>query len=233
MDSKEIKPVNRKGNQSWIFIGRTDAEAAILWPPDAKSNSLEKNDAGKDWRQEEKGMTGDEMVGWHHWLDGREFEQAPGDGEGQGSLERCRPWGCIESDMTEWLNKKIPTNTIHSWLLLFSIMLLRLIHIITYISCLFSATAEKYSTVRTYWNLFIDTRTPPVYRHDEWRCYASSHLWWATFLLDLQSMVEFLDHEIGVYLALVWDFNKLLRFFPFKKPLQVVRCRPLHWVDSA
>ena len=69
LDSKEIKPVNPKGNQSWIFIGRTDAEAAIFWPPDVKSQLIRKDpDAGKDWRQEEKGMTEDEMVGWHHQL---------------------------------------------------------------------------------------------------------------------------------------------------------------------
>ena len=77
LDSKEIKPVNPKGNQTWIFIGRTDpeAEAPILWPPDAKSWLTEKDpDAGKDWEQEEKGMTEDEMVVWHHWQDGHEFE---------------------------------------------------------------------------------------------------------------------------------------------------------------
>ena len=88
LDCKEIKPVNPKGNQSWIFIGRTDAEAEapILWPPDMKNRIIGKDpDAGKDWRQEEKGTTEDEMVGWHHWLNGYEFEQAPGDGEGQGN----------------------------------------------------------------------------------------------------------------------------------------------------
>ena len=77
LDSKEIQPVHPKGNQSWIFIGKTDAEAetSTLWPPDAKNRLIGKYpDAGKDWRQEEKGMTEDEMVGWHHWLDGHEFE---------------------------------------------------------------------------------------------------------------------------------------------------------------
>ena len=106
LDSKEIKPVNSKGNQSWIFIGRTDAEAEapILWPPDAKSRLTRKDpDAGKDWRQEEKGMT-EEMVGWHHRLDGHEYEQAPGVDDGQGSLACCSPWGCKESDTTEQLN---------------------------------------------------------------------------------------------------------------------------------
>ena len=85
LDCKEIQPVHPKRNQSWIFIGRTDAgaETPILWSPDAKSWPIRKDpDAGKDWRQEEKGMTEDEMVGWHHQLDGHEFEQAPGDGEG-------------------------------------------------------------------------------------------------------------------------------------------------------
>ena len=93
---KEIKPVSPKGNQSWIFIGRTDAEAEtpIRWPPDAKSWLIGKGpDAGKDWRQDEKGMTEDEMVGWHHRLDGHEFEQALGVGDGQGGLACCSPWG--------------------------------------------------------------------------------------------------------------------------------------------
>ena len=104
LDCKEIKPVNPKGNQSRIFIGRTDAEAEalILWPPDVTSWLIRKGpDAGKDWRQEEKGMTEDEMVGWHHWLKGHEFEQHPGDGEGQGSPACCSPWGGKQSDMTE------------------------------------------------------------------------------------------------------------------------------------
>ena len=90
-DSKEMKPVNCKGNQPWIFIGMTDAEAPILRPPDAKNWIIGKDsDAGNDWRQGEKGVTEDEMVGWHHWLNGHEFEQAPGDGEGQGNLGSFR-----------------------------------------------------------------------------------------------------------------------------------------------
>ena len=92
VDSKEIKPVNPTGNQSWIFIGRADAEAEapILWLPDAKSQLIRKDpDAGKGGRQEEKGMTEDEMVGWHHWHYEYEFEKAPGDGEGQGNLAGC------------------------------------------------------------------------------------------------------------------------------------------------
>ena len=97
LDYKEIKPVNAKGNQSWIFIGRTDSEAETpkLWPPDAKSWLIRKDpDARKNWRQEEKGLTEDEMVEWHHWLNGHEFEQSLGDGEGQGSLVYCSLWGC-------------------------------------------------------------------------------------------------------------------------------------------
>ena len=104
LDCKEIKPINPKGNQSWIFIGRTDAEAEapILWPPDVKSQLIRKDpDAGKDWRQEGKGMTEDKMVGWHQWLSGHEFEQTPGDGEGQGDMVFCSPWGRKELDMTE------------------------------------------------------------------------------------------------------------------------------------
>ena len=107
LDCKEIQPVHPKGNQSWIFIGRTDAEAEtpILWPPDVKNWLIGKDpDAGKDWRQYEKGTTEDEMVGWHHWLNGHEFEQAPGIGDGQGNLACCSPWGPKELDMTEWLN---------------------------------------------------------------------------------------------------------------------------------
>ena len=104
-DSKEIKPVNPRGNQLWIFIGRTDAEIPILWPPDKKSRLIGKDpDAAKDWKQKEKGTTEDEMVGWHHQLNGQEFEQTPGDGEGQGSLACCNPWDRKELDMTQLLN---------------------------------------------------------------------------------------------------------------------------------
>ena len=108
LDCKEIKPVNLKGNQPWIFIGRTDAEAEapVLWPPDAESQLTGKDPyAGKDCGQEEKGATEEEMVGWHHRLHGHEFEQTLGDSEGQGSLSCCSPCGCKELDMTEQLNK--------------------------------------------------------------------------------------------------------------------------------
>ena len=107
LDCKEIQPVHPKGNQSWIFIGRTDAEAEamILWPPDLKYWLIgEDPDAGKYWRREEKVTTEDEMVGWHHRLDGHEFEQAPGVGDGQGGLVCCNPWGRKELDTTEQLN---------------------------------------------------------------------------------------------------------------------------------
>ena len=106
LDCKEIQPVHPKGNQSWVFIGRTyaEAETSILWPPDAKSWLIWKDpDAGKDWRRE-KGMTEDEMAGWHHWLNGRESEWTPGVGDGQGGLACCGAWGRKESDTTEWLN---------------------------------------------------------------------------------------------------------------------------------
>ena len=105
--SKAIKPGNIKENQPWILFGRTDAEAKVpvLWPPDTNSWLIENDpDAGEDWRQKEKGMTEDEMVGWHHRLNGHRFEQAPGDGEPQGGLVCCSPWGHKESDTTEWLS---------------------------------------------------------------------------------------------------------------------------------
>ena len=116
LDCKDIQLVHPKGNQSWIFIGRTDAEAEapILWPPDAKNRLIWKDsDAGKVWRQEEKGTTEDEMNGWHHQLDRHEFEQTPGDGEGQGSLMCYSSCYCKESDTTEWLNNNKMQND--SW----------------------------------------------------------------------------------------------------------------------
>ena len=124
LDCKEIKPGNPKGNQPWLFIGRTDAEVEtpILWPPDAKGWLFGKDpDAGKDWRWEEKGSTEDEMVGWHHWLNGHEFEQAIGVGDGWGGLACCRPWLQKELDMTEWLNNNSnhyvmhKSFSIHKW----------------------------------------------------------------------------------------------------------------------
>ena len=107
LDSKEINPVDPKGNQPWIFIEWTyaEAETPILWPPDVKNWLTGKDpNAGKDSGQEEKGMTEEEMVGWHHWLSGHEFKQASGDYEGQESLVCCSSWGHKESDTTWWLN---------------------------------------------------------------------------------------------------------------------------------
>ena len=107
LNSKEIQPVHPKGDQSWVFIGRTDAEAEtpILWLPDAKSWLIEKDpNAEKDWEQEEKEMTEDEMIGWYHWINGHEFVQTLGDGEGWESVECYCPWGHTELDVTERLD---------------------------------------------------------------------------------------------------------------------------------
>ena len=107
LDCKEIQPVHPKGDESWVFTGRIDvkAEAPILWPPDAKSWLIWKDpDAEKDWGQEEKGMTEDEMVGWHYWLNGHKFGWTLGVGDGQGGLVCCGSWGHKELDTTERLN---------------------------------------------------------------------------------------------------------------------------------
>ena len=107
LDCKEIQPVHPKGDQSWVFIGRIDAEpeAPIFWPSDVKNWLIGKDpDAKKDWRQEEKGTTEDGVVGWHHWLDRQESEEAPGVDYGQGGLACCSPWGRKESDVIKWVN---------------------------------------------------------------------------------------------------------------------------------
>ena len=107
LDCKEMQPVHSEGDQPWDFFGRNDAEAEtpVLWPPYAKSWLIGKDsDPGRDWGQEEKGMTEDEMAGWHHRLDGCEFEWTPGDGDGQGGLACCDSWGRKELDTTERLN---------------------------------------------------------------------------------------------------------------------------------
>ena len=149
LDGKEIQLVNPKGNQSWIFIGRTDAEAEapILWSLDVKKWLIGKDpDAGKDWRQEEKGMTEDKMAGWHHWLNGHEFKQAPGVGDGQGNLAYCSPRGHKESDTTKRLNwtefsqsvsRVQPTNIL-------SILYIKYVHVLFH----------KY-VVRTYFSSWI------------------------------------------------------------------------------
>ena len=107
LDCKEIQPVHPKEDKSWVFIGRIDAEAetVIVWPPDVKSWLIWKDpDAGKDRGQEKKGTTEDEMVGWHHQLNGHDLEWTPGVGDGQGVLACCNSWGHKESDTTEQLN---------------------------------------------------------------------------------------------------------------------------------
>ena len=120
LDCKEIQPVHPKGNQSWIFIGRTDAEAKapILWPPDAKHQLTGRDpEAGKDWRWEEKGMTEDEMVGWHHWLGGHEFEQAPGDGEGQGRPGMLQSMGSqSQTWLSNWTTIQQSDSVIHMYM---------------------------------------------------------------------------------------------------------------------
>ena len=113
LDSKGMKPVNPRGNQPWIYIGSTDAEAEapISWPPNAKRQHIGKDpDTGKDWGQAEKGVTEGEMFGWHHSLSGHEFEQTLRDSEGQGSLACCSLWGPKELDTTDWLNNNFQTS---------------------------------------------------------------------------------------------------------------------------
>ena len=117
LDCKEIQPVHPKVNQPWIFFGRTDVEAEtpILWPPDENWLTGKDPDAGKDWRQEEKGVTDDQVVGWHHQLHWHEFEWAPEDSGGRGSLECCSPWCRKESDTTEQLNCQELNWTVPGW----------------------------------------------------------------------------------------------------------------------
>ena len=134
LDCKEIQPVHSKGDQSWVFIARTDAKAKtpILWPPHAKSWLIGKDsDAGRDWGQEEKGTTEDEMAGWHHQLDEHEFEWTPEVGDGQGGLACCDSWGRKVLDMTEWLNW-----TELNWMFWCSHSLVLLVFAKTHISCL-------------------------------------------------------------------------------------------------
>ena len=117
LDCKDIKPVHPKWNQCWIFTGRTvaETEASKLWPPDEKSWLTEKDpDAGKDWGQEDNGMTEDELIGWHHWLNGDEFVQTPGDGEKQGSLTCCSPRGC-NTRLSDWTTATFKHGRIICW----------------------------------------------------------------------------------------------------------------------
>ena len=138
LDCKEIQPVHPKGNEFWILIGRTDVEAetAILWPLDGKNWLTWKDpDAGKDGRREEKGTTEDEMVAWHHWLNGHEFEYTLGVGDGQGGLACWSPWGCKESDTTEWLNwTELPLMIFLSPVMSYSSFLMSLSSVKIYVS---------------------------------------------------------------------------------------------------
>ena len=123
LDYKEIQPVHSEGDQPWDFFGRNDAEAKapVLWPPHVKSWLIGKDsDAGRDWLQEEKGMTEDEMAGWHHWFDGHESEWTPGVGDGQGGLACCNSWGRKESDTTEWLNWMVAGKPLSTYTFLYS-----------------------------------------------------------------------------------------------------------------
>ena len=190
LDCKEIKSISPKGNQSWIFIGRTDAEAEtpIIWSPDAKNWLIGKNpDARKHWRQEEKGMTEDEIVGWHHRRDGHEFEQAPGVGDGQGSLECCSPWGHRESDTTEQLNW-----TDLKWSVTASSFFFATPHSLQNLS---SLTREKHSgpqaslTSDSPPGLSPTSLTAPSLFFADWfslpsKWWASHHLWPCSFSLD-------------------------------------------------
>ena len=145
LDCKEIQPIHSEGDQPWDFFVRNDAEAEtpVLWPPHVKSWLIGKDsDAGRDWGQEEKGMTEDEMAGWHHWLDGRESKWTPGVGDGQGGLACCDSWGHKELDTTEWLNWTkcllyMDDFTIYSFNLLLTASVL-----IFYLYCLFAFADE-------------------------------------------------------------------------------------------
>ena len=148
LDSKKIQPVDPKGNQHWIFIGRTDAEAEtpIFWPRDMKNWLIERDpDAGKEWGQEEKGVTENQMVGWHLWLNGHKFEQALGDGEGQGSLTCCSSWSHKGSDMTEQPNNSRK------------------------ITCVFANQINK--EITTFWPAYVRDRML-----GSW-CFVFSHYW--------------------------------------------------------
>ena len=146
LDCKEIQPVHSRGDQPWVFFGRNDvkAETPVLWPPHEKSWLIGKHsDAGRDWGQEEKGTTEDEMAGWHHGLDGREFEWTPGDGDEQGGLACCSSWGRKELDMTEplkwtelnwWLTSALPVSCFN---LPLSIFFLIYDHFLTWITISF------------------------------------------------------------------------------------------------
>ena len=176
LDRKKIKPVNPKGNQSWIFVGRTDAEAPILWAPDVINRLIGKDPhAGEDLRQEDKGMTEDEMVAWYHRLDGHEFEQALGIGDGQGSLGCCNPWGLKESDTTELL-KWTELNFEYCRITLFHLfwskdILLFLTNGLRYI--------KKFSSVQFSWSVRSDSLWPHELQHPRPPCPSPNHVVYA------------------------------------------------------
>ena len=157
LECKEIQPVHPKGNQSWLFIGRTDAEAEtpILWPTDAKNWLIGKDpDVGKDWMWEEKGRTEDEMVGWHHWLNGHEFEQALGVGDEQESLMCCRPWGS-QRVRHDWATELNWSNSQKNFFFKSPLPQLPLCHSILILPCLTFCClhlfmAASVSTLRTF-----------------------------------------------------------------------------------
>ena len=172
LDCKEIQPVHPKGNQSWIFIGRTDAEAEtpILWPPHAQSCLIGKDpDAGRDWGQKEKGATGDEMAGWHHRLNAHECGWTPGVSDGQRGLECCDSWGCKESDMTARLNW---TALKLSWILS-----------VGFVFC-HNDQIVIYSSTKT--RLFMETN---FYCNTWWKPPSLYFLFITIFLIDLKNLV--------------------------------------------
>ena len=157
LDSKEIQPVYPKGDQSWVFFGRTDieAETPIFWPSDVKSWLIWKDaDAGKDWGQEEKGTTEDEVVGWHHWLNGHESGWTPGDGDGQGGLTCCGSWGREELDTTERLNwTELTTSTTSTFIFVVVFNFLNYESMITHLQETWKIQKVTYSSTM-YYNYF-------------------------------------------------------------------------------
>ena len=134
LDSKEVKPVNLKGNQPWILIGRTNAEAPVFWSPEANSLLIGKvPEAGKDWRQKGKNVSEDEMGRWHHRCDGHELGQTSEDGEGQGSLASCSPWGRTELNMTGWLNNILYYVSLYYFIYLYVPYIIIIVYCILYI----------------------------------------------------------------------------------------------------
>ena len=208
---KEMQPVYSKGDQSWVFFGRSDAKAEtpVLWPPHAKSWLIGKDsDAGKDWGQEEKGMTEDEMAGWHHWLDGLESDWTPGVGDGQGGLACCDSQGCKESDTTERLNwteliifflcvcfplNIMPSKFTHVVSEFHFFLRLNNIPLLVYTLCLSIYLSIVIWLVSTFWLLWITLLWMWVYK------YLFESL--LSILLGLYLQVKFLDHMVILCLS--------------------------------